>query len=80
MAAGPPTIADLRRAGRITSYEIVAAIDLYLRDPAAGPYRFTSGHSIDVAALVRASPAFSRRTEIARAIARDAQECRDAVP
>ncbi|MCJ2118799.1 hypothetical protein MKK65_19890 [Methylobacterium sp. J-001] len=47
-----PTVADLRRSGRISSHEIVAAIDLYMRDPAAGPYRFTSGHSLDVAALV----------------------------
>ena len=58
MPAGPPTLADLRKAGIITSQEIVAAIDLYLRDPVAGPYRFASGHSIDIAALVNAAPAF----------------------
>ncbi|WP_267427979.1 hypothetical protein [Methylobacterium sp. GC_Met_2] len=52
MAAGLPTIADLRRAGVITSHEIVAAIDLYMRASAAGPYRFNSGHSLDIAALV----------------------------
>jgi len=52
MHAGLPTIADLRRAGRIGSQEIVAAIDAYMRNPAAGPYRFASGHSLDVAALV----------------------------
>ncbi|MCJ2069749.1 hypothetical protein MKK75_13275 [Methylobacterium sp. J-030] len=52
MPAGPSTLADLRKAGIITSQEIVAAIDGYLRDPAAGPYRFASGHSIDIAALV----------------------------
>ena len=46
------TIADLRRTGHITSHEIVAAIDAYMRNPAAGPYRFASGHSLDVAALV----------------------------
>ena len=39
--AEPPTVAGLRRAGIINSQEIVAAIDVYLRDPAAGPYRFT---------------------------------------
>jgi hypothetical protein len=50
MPAGPSTLADLRRAGIITSHEVVAALDLYLREPAAGPYRFTSGHSIDIAA------------------------------
>lgn len=52
MPAGPSTLADLRKAGIITSQEVVAAIDLYLRDPAAGPYRFASGHSLDVATLV----------------------------
>ncbi|WP_267424316.1 hypothetical protein [Methylobacterium sp. GC_Met_2] len=55
MPAGPSTLADLRKAGIITSQEIVAAIDLYLRDPAAGSYRFASGHSLDIAALVNAS-------------------------
>ncbi|WP_267428143.1 hypothetical protein [Methylobacterium sp. GC_Met_2] len=59
MTTGVPTVADLRRTGVIASREVVAAIDLYLRDPAAGPYRFASGHSIDVAALVNASPAFA---------------------
>src|ERR1700712_1541925 len=57
--ADPSTIADLRRAGIINSQEIVAAIDVYLRDPAAGPYRFTSGHGLDIAALVSATPAFA---------------------
>ena len=56
MAAGQPTVADLRRAGHITSHEVVAAIDAYMRDPGVGPYRFTSGHSLDIAALVNASP------------------------
>ena len=56
--AGPPTVADLRRAGHISSQEVVAAIDVYLRDPTAGRYRFASGHSLDIAALVasRVSP------------------------
>ena len=60
MAAEPPTVAELRRAGHISSQEVVAAIDLYLRDPTAGPYRFASGHSLDVAALVDASPALEK--------------------
>ncbi|RYY17115.1 MAG: hypothetical protein EON55_02935 [Alphaproteobacteria bacterium] len=55
--AEPATVADLRRVGTINSQEIVAAIDAYMRDPAAGPYRFVSGHSLDLAALVSASPA-----------------------
>lgn len=59
MRAGPSTVADLRRAGIISSQEVVAAIDSYMRDPAAGPYRFTSGYSLDVAALVNASLAFA---------------------
>ncbi|MCJ2094944.1 hypothetical protein MKK67_20920 [Methylobacterium sp. J-072] len=46
------TIADLRRTGCISSLEIVAAIDAYMRDPTAGPYRFAGGHRLDVAALV----------------------------
>jgi hypothetical protein len=58
MPPGQSTLADLRRAGIITSQEVVAAIDLYLRDPLAGPYWFTSGHSLDIAALVNATPAF----------------------
>jgi hypothetical protein len=58
--AEPPTVADLRRAGVITSQEVVAAIDVYLRDPMAGPYRFASGHSLDIAALVDASPALEK--------------------
>ncbi|EIZ81919.1 hypothetical protein WYO_5507 [Methylobacterium sp. GXF4] len=53
------TVADLRRAGIVTSHEVVAAIDAYMRDPGIGPYRFASGYSLDVAALVNTSPAFA---------------------
>jgi len=28
-------------------------------DPAAGPYRFTSGHSLDMAKAIEASPGFA---------------------
>jgi hypothetical protein len=31
----------------------VAAIDAYMRDPEAGPYRFSRGHSLDIPALDR---------------------------
>src|SRR5204862_323963 len=55
MPAKPLTLADLRKVGTITSYEIVAAIDAFIRDPASGPYRFASGHSLDIAAAVEAS-------------------------
>lgn len=50
MAPESPTVADLRKAGVIGSTDIVAAVDLYLRAPNAGPYYFASGHSVDVAA------------------------------
>jgi hypothetical protein len=59
MSAKPLTLADLRKAGTITSVEIVAAIDAYVTNPAAGPYRFASGHSIDIAKAVEASPDFA---------------------
>ncbi|MCJ2134966.1 hypothetical protein MKK69_13000 [Methylobacterium sp. J-026] len=48
MPAGPSTLADLRKAGVVTSQEIIGAIDVYLRDPMAGPYRFDSGHPITI--------------------------------
>lgn len=60
MPAGPSTLADLRKAGVIGSREIVAAIDAYMRDPDAGPYRFPSGHSLDLAAIVAASLGLDR--------------------
>jgi hypothetical protein len=52
MPAEQSTLAELRRAGTIGSREVVAAIDAYMVDPAASPYRFVSGHSLDIAALV----------------------------
>ncbi|UIY45616.1 hypothetical protein [Methylobacterium radiotolerans] len=58
MPAEPSTLADLRKAGIISSIEIVAAIDAYMRDSTVGPYRFASGHSLDIAAIVAGSPAF----------------------
>ncbi|WP_246692088.1 MULTISPECIES: hypothetical protein [unclassified Methylobacterium] len=63
--AEPATVADLRKAGIINSQEVVAAIDAYMRNSASGPYRFASGHSLDIAAIVDASPAFQmvERTE-----------------
>ena len=57
MPAEPSTLADLRKAGVITSREIVAAIDAYMLNPAAGAYRFPSGHSLDLASIVDATPA-----------------------
>jgi hypothetical protein len=53
------TLADLRKAGTITSLEIVAAIDAYIRNSTAGPYRFASGHSLEIAKAIEASPEFA---------------------
>ena len=52
MQAGLSTGADLRKAGRINSREIVAAIDAYMHNPMVASYRFSSGHNLDVGALV----------------------------
>ena len=60
MPAGPSTLADLRKAGVISSQEVVAAIDAYMRNPDTGPYRFPSGHILDLAAIVAASPGLKR--------------------
>ncbi|GLS74612.1 hypothetical protein GCM10007890_66300 [Methylobacterium tardum] len=60
MATKRLTLADLRKAGTITSSEIVAAVDAYVHNPAAGPYRFASGHSLDIAAAVAMSEEFAR--------------------
>ncbi|WCS28880.1 hypothetical protein LOK46_32330 (plasmid) [Methylobacterium sp. NMS14P] len=60
MPARLSTLADLRKAGIISSREIVAAIDCFMRDPATGPYRFMSGHSLDIAAIVDATPGLDR--------------------
>ena len=55
MPPRPLTLADLRKAGTITSLEIVAAIDAYMLDPAAGLYCFASGYTLDVASSVLAA-------------------------
>ncbi|MEE7450030.1 hypothetical protein MRF4_20695 [Methylobacterium radiotolerans] len=60
MTSGPLTLANLRKAGVITSREIVAAIDAYMLDPAAGPYLFSSGHSLDIAAIVGTTSSLER--------------------
>jgi hypothetical protein len=57
MQAKPSTLADLRNAGIITSTEIVSAIDHFVRNPAAPPYRFASGHTLDVAGILAAEMA-----------------------
>ncbi len=39
----------------MSSTEIVAAIDLYVRNPMTGRYRFASGHSLDIGTAVAGS-------------------------
>ena len=62
--AEPSTTADLRRAGVISSQEVVEAIDAYLLDPTAGSYRFASGHSLDIAAAGEGHTGFRGRGPI----------------
>ncbi|WP_244491801.1 hypothetical protein [Methylobacterium sp. Leaf361] len=65
MTSGPLTLANLRKAGVITSREIVAAIDPYMLDPATGPYLFSSGHSLDIAAIVGTTSSLNGWSELA---------------
>jgi hypothetical protein len=60
MATERLTLADLRKAGSITSSEIVSAVDAYVHNPSAGPYRFARGHSLDIAAAVATSEEFAK--------------------
>lgn len=47
-----PVVADLRRDGIVTAGEIKRAALAYLADPTCEPFRFESGHTVDVAAAV----------------------------
>jgi hypothetical protein len=59
MAAKPvPTVAELLKAAEITDQEIEAAVDTYMTDRKAEPFRFASGHEID--------PPSSSRTPLIR--------------
>jgi hypothetical protein len=60
MPAKHLTFADLRKAGTITSVEIVAAIDAYVTNSTTGPYCFASGHSVDIAKAINASCEFAK--------------------
>ena len=57
-----PSVADLRRAGTISSVEIVAAITAYMNDPKGEPYRFASGHSLCVSEVMGAMPGLAGMT------------------
>jgi hypothetical protein len=50
-----PTVGELRKAAEVTDQEIDAAVDAYLANPKAEPFRFASGYEIDVAAAVSAT-------------------------
>jgi hypothetical protein len=51
-----PTVSELRKAAEITNDEIDAAAYAYLANPKAAPFRFSSGHEIDLAAAIDAYP------------------------
>jgi hypothetical protein len=48
MAKEIPSVGDLRRKTEIADAEIEAATDAYLEDEGAPPFKFLSGHRIDV--------------------------------
>jgi hypothetical protein len=49
-----PAVGELRKAAEVTDQEVDAAVDTYLANPKAEPFRFASGYEIDVAAAVNA--------------------------
>ena len=56
MAKEIPSVGDLRRKSEITDAEIQAATAAYLKDEAAEPFVFKSGHRIDVAKAIEMHP------------------------
>ncbi|WP_187275221.1 hypothetical protein [Methylobacterium sp. WL120] len=48
------TTGDLFKAKAITDDEVNAAVDLFMRDPTVSMFRFASGHTLDLAAAVKA--------------------------
>lgn len=48
------TIGQLRQDGVVTNAEIAAAVEAYLVNRKMPPFRFESGHVLDVAAAVNA--------------------------
>ena len=49
MAKKIPSVGDLRRKSEGSDAEIEAATEAYLKDEAAAPFAFKSGHTIEVA-------------------------------
>ena len=56
MAKEIPSVGDLRRKSEVTDDEIDAAADAYVANPKAAPFRFASGHEVDLDAAVHAYP------------------------
>ena len=54
MAKEISSVGDLRRKSEVTDAEIDAAVDAYMANRQAEPFRFASGYEIDVAAAVYA--------------------------
>ena len=49
-----PTTGDLFKAKTVTDDEVADAVDLFMRDPTVSLFRFASGHTLDLAAAVKA--------------------------
>ncbi|QGY03528.1 hypothetical protein MMSR116_17780 [Methylobacterium mesophilicum SR1.6/6] len=56
MAKEIPSVGDLRRKSEVTDEEIEVATAAYLKDEAAKPFAFRSGHAIDVAKAIEMHP------------------------
>lgn len=51
-----PTTGELYKVKAILEDEVVAAVDVFMRDPTVSLFRFNDGHTLDVAAAVKAHP------------------------
>ena len=56
MAKEIPGVGDLRRKSEVTGDEIEAATAAYMKDEAAKPFAFKSGHRIDVVKAIEMHP------------------------
>ena len=56
MAKEIPSVGDLRRKSEVSDAEIDAATAAYLKDEAAEPFAFKSGHRVDVAKAIEMHP------------------------
>ena len=53
-AVSEPAAGDLSKAKTVTDDELNAAVDVFMRDPTVSMFRFASGHTLDLAAVVKA--------------------------